>query len=100
MFPILISHLQEMDIADYLNEVVNHEASLAWGNEDVLAEGVGHEDAIATVTDVAVESSNSAIPVVAPFLFVLPQLGPIPGIRLSTWYLQKKWKCRVRQKLA
>ena len=69
-----------MDIADYLNEVVDLEASLAGGDEDVLAEGVRHEDAVATVTDVAVESTNSTIPVVATFLFVLCQLGPISGI--------------------
>ena len=88
----MISHLQEMDITDYLNEVVDHKASLTWGDEDVLAEGVRHEDAVATVTDEAVESSNSTIPVVATFLFVLCQLGPIPGIRLCQHDISRKVK--------
>ena len=71
-----------MYIADNLNKEVNHKASLTGDDQNLLTEGLGHEDAVATVTDVTVECTNSATPVVAPLLLVLRQLCSVPGERL------------------
>ena len=60
-----------MNITDYLDKVVNHEAGLTGGYQDLLAEGVWHKDAIATVTEVAVECSNTTTSVVASLFPVL-----------------------------
>ena len=69
-----------MNIADYLDEVVDHEASLAGDDENLLTEDLWHEDPVAIVTDVPIECANTTELVVAPFLSVLSQLCPIPGV--------------------
>ena len=71
-----------MNIADYLDKVVDHKARLAGDDENLLTEGLGHEDAVAIVTDVAVECTNATKFVVATLLLVLGQLCPVPGVKL------------------
>ena len=71
-----------MNIADYLNKVVNRKASLAGGDENILGEDIWHEDAIAVMTDVAIKCTDATKLVIAPLLFVFRQLCPVPGVIL------------------